>query len=62
MGHSEKIELICNWSPEGEVRQNGIEAFFKKYHGLELSIIVERPIDSKIYINQNQGKIKEHHT
>lgn len=29
MGHSEKTELICNWSPEGEVRQNGIEAFLK---------------------------------
>lgn len=28
MGHSEKIELMCNWSPE-EVRQNEIEAFFK---------------------------------
>lgn len=28
MGHSEKIELMCNWNPE--VRQNGIEAFFKK--------------------------------
>lgn len=28
MGHGEKTEFMCNWSPE-EVRQNGIEAFFK---------------------------------
>lgn len=61
MGHSEKTELMCNWSPETKVRQNGRETFLKD-HGLELSKIIERPTYSRISINQRQGKIREHHT
>lgn len=61
MGHSEKTELMCNWSTESEVRKMGEELFLKD-HGLEVSKIVERATDSRISINQKQGKIKEHHT
>ena len=55
MGHSEKTELMCNWSPETKVRQNGRETFLKD-HGLELSKIIERPTYSRISINQRQLK------